>query len=202
MNINALKHFERKAKEYSDFRKKGVLGVLVGKEVRGIIKSLPNLRNKSVLELGCGTGMYTRILKSMGADVFALDFSFEMAREAKKAEEKILVASINNFKLRRKFDVILCTGAMEFIRNQEEALKNISEHLNRRGVFITLYPRTSIGGMLYKLYHKLINGVDITILPIKEFEKLLNLYFLNEQSKLENKIVNFINYILKVQKNG
>ena len=47
-------------------------------------KTLANLRYKSILEIGCGTGKNTRLLSEIGENVHAIDFSEGMISLARK----------------------------------------------------------------------------------------------------------------------
>jgi len=70
-------------------------------------------RPKKILEVGCGTGNYTKILLKRGYEVTALDISEDML---KIAEEKCACKFVNS-------DII-------------KALNNIHRHLKPNGIFI------------------------------------------------------------------
>ena len=53
------------------------------------IKKLGNLEGKKVLELGCGRGWFTKILATMGAEVWTFDISAEAVRETRSMAEKL-----------------------------------------------------------------------------------------------------------------
>ena len=49
-------------------------------EVAPTLRRLGSVRERTVLELGCGTGLYTRLLVQRGARVLAVDFSLDSLR--------------------------------------------------------------------------------------------------------------------------
>lgn len=96
---------------------------------------------KSILEIGCGTGNYTKILLERGYKVTAIDISGEMLEIAKeKCSTKFLEGDIRTIKIDNKFDCCLAMFAvMGYITKNREiikALTNIRKHLKTNGVFI------------------------------------------------------------------
>jgi len=55
-------------------------------------ETLSNLRFKSILELGCGTGKNTALLAQIGEHVLALDFSEGMIEKAREKYKEIAKA--------------------------------------------------------------------------------------------------------------
>lgn len=53
------------------------------------MQKLGNLEGKRVLEVGCGRGWLTRILATMGAEVWTFDISAEAVRETRAMTEKL-----------------------------------------------------------------------------------------------------------------
>ena len=86
-------------------------------------ETLGNLRCKSVLEIGCGTGKNTALLAEVGEHVFALDFSAGMIE---KAREKLSLDNVS-FDLADitqpwafeslSIDLITCNLVLEHVRD-------------------------------------------------------------------------------------
>jgi len=96
---------------------------------------------KNILELGCGTGNYTKILLERGYKVTAIDISGEMLEIAReKCSTKFLEGDIRTIKIDDKFDCCLAMFAvMGYItknRDIKKTLINIRKHLKTNGIFI------------------------------------------------------------------
>ncbi len=96
---------------------------------------------KSVLELGCGTGTNLLSFKK-DIEVFGLDISREMLRIAKKKvpEGNFYLQDIRNFRLNKKFDLIICLydtlNHILIFNDWRRLFSNIKKHLNYNGLFI------------------------------------------------------------------
>lgn len=169
----AQHHFEKKAHEYTDFRETGILGTLVAKEKKTFLDLLPDVKNKKVLDIGCGSGIYTTLLKQKGANVTSLDFAFSIAAITKQKEPKTIVASLETVAFHTPFDVVLCWGPLEFVADQAKGIENIASLLKKDGILLVLYPKQSVFGLLYWLYHYFFHHFSITILSAKKLFSLL-----------------------------
>lgn len=112
--------------------------------VNGLIKSI-NPHAKRILDLGCGTGNYTRLLNFSGYDVKGIDLSIEMLEIAKqKNTDECQIqyhhADIRNFKLMDDFDVVTALfHVMSYLQNKDDiiaTLSNIKAHLKPNGLFV------------------------------------------------------------------
>lgn len=162
--MKAQDYFNAAASTYDDERTQGFASCLVKQEFSLVKSFLPELTNKQVLDAGAGTGLYAAFVKKLGAHVLALDISENMIRLLRKKNIHALRGDIETFSLKKRFDVILCSGPLEFIEHQDRALENLSKHLKKGGMLIIIYPRRSLGGWAYYLYHLLVHHIRITIL--------------------------------------
>lgn len=115
-----------------------------------VLSKIKRYNNKaaSILELGCGTG---NILKELHKDfdVTGVDISKGMLKIAKKKipKGKFYLQDIRNFRIDKKFDVILCLydtiNHLTLFNDWKKIFTNVYEHLNNNGLFIfdinTLY---------------------------------------------------------------
>lgn len=114
------------------------------------IQSLINIhskkRVKSILDVGCGTGIHANFFAKKGFEVTGLDISPEMVEIAKKQFGKsnkspsFIVGDATNFDLGREFDVVLSLFHVIDYHITNEALEksfNIAtKHLTSGGLFI------------------------------------------------------------------
>ena len=101
-----------------------------------------------VLELGCGTGFYTRWLADRGLKVFAMDISSEMIERAKlrcpngvsffvgNCEHP--AAALDSEVVREGVDAIIAINTFSYYSNKLEALRNYRELLRENGRLVVL----------------------------------------------------------------
>lgn len=103
---------------------------------------LPNLRNKTILDLGCGSGDMDAFFIQNGAKrVVATDISKNMIDEAKKKYnikeiefKKIKMESIN--KINEKFDIVYSSLAFHYIKDFNKLIKSIYNLLKPNGILV------------------------------------------------------------------
>jgi len=156
-------------------------------------KLKPNdLKDKLILEAGCGNGRFTEIILKYGAYVIAIDGS--IAIEANKNnhqkfidEGKLILLQANLFEMPLKsnsFDIVICYGVIQHTGNNKKAIRSLAK-----------YPKKS-GKLL----------LDIYSIGLKHFNPIIYiirglLYLTNNRNDIENleMVKNFVNWILPYQ---
>jgi len=106
---------------------------LMRAEEKTMLGLLPDPRGKTVLDLGCGTGRYARILNERGAAcVIATDLSPDMLARADKQYASFILSNLTQLPFTNyAFDLIVCGLAIGHIENLECALSEIARVLKR-----------------------------------------------------------------------
>lgn len=126
-----------------------------------LIDSFVRTGFSNILELGCGTGNYTSLLRERfsGAKLRALDFSPDMIKIARqKLKDKnveFVVADAESFSLRGPFDCITSNVCFQWLEDLGDALIKYKTLLSQGGVlsFSLFGPGTfrELGGALKQL---------------------------------------------------
>ena len=127
--------------QYSDIQEK------IGRELIGKVTS-DGFRN--ILELGCGTGNFTRLLRNKfrQARLKALDISPEMIAicRRKLADEdlELVIGDAEKLNLHGRFDLIISNTTLQWFLDLEGALAKYAGCLRKGGaiVFSTFGPKT------------------------------------------------------------
>ena len=105
-------------------------------------KLLPDLTNKSVLDLGCGFGINCMDFVNAGAsEVYGVDISKKMLDVAKStnADNKITYINMpleNLNKLETKFDFIYSSLCFHYIKDFDKLISDISNLVNNGGTIL------------------------------------------------------------------
>ena len=101
-----------------------------------------DVRDKTILNLGCGAGEHDRKLIELGAkSVLGIDLSEKMINEAKKLSNSsnlsYQVMSMTDIdKIDQKFDLVVSSLAIHYIEDYDELCKKVYNLLNDGGRFI------------------------------------------------------------------
>jgi ubiquinone/menaquinone biosynthesis C-methylase UbiE len=109
--------------------------------INSLIKKYKSNQGNKLFDVACGTGNHISFLKKE-YKVVGIDKSSEMIKIAKSKIKDVdfVVSDMLDFKLDKKFDVILCmASSISYLQNYvnlKKAIKKLSEHLNPGGVLI------------------------------------------------------------------
>lgn len=114
-----------------------------------IFRALGDVRGKSLLDLACGDGFYTRRFRvECGASpVMGIDLSPRSIEKAKAIEERAplgieyVAADVTEVDLKRRFEVVTAIHLLHYLENEQEIeslLRKIRDLLDDGGRFITM----------------------------------------------------------------
>ena len=98
------------------------------------------LKNIDLLDIGCGGGLLSEPMSRLGANVTGIDASLKNIEVAKyhakknKLNIEYLKASPENFKIKKKFDVILNMEVIEHVEDVNFFINQSSNLLKKDGI--------------------------------------------------------------------
>ncbi|MFH0870499.1 MAG: class I SAM-dependent methyltransferase [archaeon] len=174
LNMNRVEsYFDKKAGGYETGRKKGLLGRMVSGEVRAAMEMLDVKKGDRILDCGCGTGTYGKLIKGKGGRYLGIDISENMVREARRNGLKAKRCAMEKFHpgdSEKKFDKILVSGSLEFCQNPGHAIRRCTKNLKRGGLLVIIAPRRNIPGLMYFAYH-IFHGIHIKLFSKKNLRR-------------------------------
>lgn len=159
---------------------------------RWTVKKFSSLLRGNILEVGCGIGSFTPLLKSYGK-VWAIDINKEYIGKTKESigdDTRVGIGDIEIGKYffgKQKFDTIVCLNVLEHISDDNKALKNLYKLLKKEGFLILLVPA-----------HQFLFGqIDLSIGHFRRYSKnkLANKLKKIGFSIIQSKILNFLGSI-------
>lgn len=120
-------------------------------EIPNFRKLVPDVVNKSILDLGCGYGENDKFYKELGAkDVLGIDISEKMIKNAIENNKidgvEYRVISMEDISsIDKKFDIIISSLAFHYIKDFDKLIKDCYALLNQDGylVFSQEHPFTT-----------------------------------------------------------
>ena len=106
--------------------------------------------NKSVLEVGCATGYFTKAMVEQGCKVVGIELDPAAAAVAEEWADRVVVGDIDRGEVwdqidDESFDVVLCGDVLEHLRDPLEALRSAVRKLKPDGVVVTSLPNVAHG---------------------------------------------------------
>ncbi len=111
-------------------------------EIPQIKKMLPNIKGKTILDLGCGAGGMSRFFAENGAKkVVGIDISSNMLKIAKERTLQKNISYLNLpmediSSLNSKFEFVFSSLAFHYVENFDKLISDISKLLKPNGVLL------------------------------------------------------------------
>lgn len=112
------------------------------KELLTLIDNVP----KKVLDIGCATGVFGKLLKDKyNCCVTGIEINKRICKIAENNIDKVICCNVEtNFpEIKDKFDIIILADILEHLKNPENLLNNIKNLLNSNGYIIISVPNVS-----------------------------------------------------------
>jgi SAM-dependent methyltransferase len=140
------------------------------KEVDFIESLFEAPKPKKLIDLGCGTGNYSKVFAGRGYDVTGVDLSENMLEVAKqKCTCNFIQGDIRSFSLSVKFDACIAMFAViGYITDSEDIIKvfkNVHSHLKPNGLFVfDVWNGLAVMRLLPSSRTKKVQSKDITVI--------------------------------------
>ncbi len=107
-------------------------------EVPAVNELLGDIRGKKVLDFGCGTGIYIKILIKKGAIVKGFDISNDMLSIARKENPQLDLRQGSGYDIpfREKFDIVLASLVVHYLSDWNKMFQEIARVLRKGGYFV------------------------------------------------------------------
>jgi SAM-dependent methyltransferase len=146
------------------------------------INDMLTLDNGLILDLACGTGMFSRSIAYNASKVYGADISFMMLNKALEYSKFFNHCNILFLRARAEaipfreniFDGVSCCGALHLFSDIDKVLTEINRVLKRRGklAVMTYLKNESLGIEYVNEFFKGKN--DVNFFEIAELEKIIN----------------------------
>lgn len=141
----------------------------------------------NILEIGCGTGRFTRLLheKYKRADITAIDVSVDMVEKAREkklnSNVRFMIMDAESIRFNKKFDLITANACFQWLDNFDKSLECFSKYLTDEGeIVFSIY-----GPDTFKELKKVVKTCfgrecflsSSRFMSLNELERLLRKYF-------------------------
>ena len=112
-----------------------------GELVAQIISQFTEIKNKQILDIGCGDGGSSLKFVQLGAKVTAIDIRFDLIEKFKNTEIKFHCGSIDDISFEnKKFDIVIIHDVLEHVPDPEAAIKKIRTLFSKTGLIYISTP--------------------------------------------------------------
>ena len=104
-----------------------------------LLKLTGNVKNKKVLDFGCGPGVHAKFLAKRGAKVTGIDNSKESIILARKESPKseFFVGDVEKLPFKsNEFDIVFSAMILGHFKNWNKILKEVNRVLKKNGIFV------------------------------------------------------------------
>lgn len=143
---------------------------------------LDNLKGKSLLDVGCGTGLYlVQALRHGASQVTGLDPSIKMLDIARKALNEafpdsdrwcLIKGCIEEFNTKQRFDVIIAIGVFDYLESPEVPLNRLRASNNE--VVICSFPHPYAWRVPFRWLWLRFRGLKPRLFTLRKIKELMN----------------------------
>lgn len=172
-------------KNFSTYDENAIIQKKVAENLTNFIsKKFNNQKFDKVIELGCGTGIFTReFLKKFEINEIDLNDCFNTRDYFKEINYKNFICNDMNEAIIKNYDIVISSSSFQWIEDLEKLIESISKKSEK--LAFSIY----IDGNLKEIAEHF--GVGLKYKKIEEILIILKKYFKNTEYYSEEKTLNF-----------
>ena len=134
------------------------------------------IRNKDILDIGCGTGRFTKLLAGVSPFVTGIDFSLEMLKIAQKDNRyKAYLMDMCELDFpRNKFDIVTAIGSLEYQKRLTLVFSEVYRVLRPGGIFYFNFHLKHFHIQLFRFFKSKTRDWEYNLHTKKSIKRLLN----------------------------
>ena len=176
------KYFSKVAIDYDKRSNSFPWDILRKYEKKKILSFVKYKKYQNILELGSGAGYYTNIFLRFAKKIYTVDLSLSMLDKIKSLKVIKIVGDVAKINLKRKFDLIVCLGVLEFNKSYDKILRNIFTHSHKKTEILIMMPYDSLFSKFYSKFHRQ-NKINLNIKSEYYINSILNKWFIIKKEK-------------------
>lgn len=169
----AADYYESTAQHYNESVSKGPLRYLRDRERQAVLgfAAVSDPTSKTLIDVGCGGGFYALAAKKAGLRVCAVDIAPSMIEAIKDKVDHAYVSDLESIRTNETYDIVVCSGVLDFVLDPELALRNLSTLVAPAGRVVIQVPRAGFAGWIYRL-EKRVLGIRVNLFSVDWFNEI------------------------------
>ena len=125
-----------------------------------VLEEISTNKRSKILDIGCGSGAYDRMLANMGHEVIGVDYSEYVVHKAveksKRENIQYLISAVPYLPFKDTyFDLVACIGVLQYVENERAVISEIARVLKENGGVLILMTLNSLSIRVF--YKKTLN---------------------------------------------
>lgn len=169
--MRAIAYYNGLAAQYNETVTRGFLARLRERERSAILEfaKLEDPTRQTMIDVGCGGGFYALEAKRNQKTVTAMDLAPAMLDGLREKVDHVVIGDIEQTRLPEAYDIVICSGVLEFVISPEQAFENLAALMPKQGRLVIQVPRSGFGGWFYSL-EKRFSKVNVNLFSWAWFE--------------------------------